>query len=332
MKKGSYVSILGDGGWGTALSIILYRNGYKVKLWSAFEEYARFLDKKRVNSKFLKGIHIPYDIIITSNLKEALDFCNTIILAIPSQHIRGVLNRIKKAYLQEKVFLSVVKGIENRSLKRMSEVIYEELGNVNLAVLSGPNISFEIAKSIPSVSVVASKNSKIARYFQDILMNDHFRIYTNDDVTGVELGGSLKNVIALACGISDGMGHGTNTKAALITRGLVEISKLGKAMGAKKETFYGASGLGDLVTTCVSPHSRNRFVGQEIAKGRKLSQIIDRMDMIAEGVFTTKAAYSLAKKYKVEMPIVSQMHSVLYQGKSSSKALKDLMLRKKKSE
>ena len=332
MRKSSRITIIGDGGWGTALSLVLHRNGYKVLLWSAFKKYAEVLRRKRCNKKFLSGIHISNSINISSDLKQALDYSNTIILAVPSQYLRGVLNRIKKVYLNDKIFLSVVKGIENHSLKRMSELIYEELGDINLAVLSGPNIAIEIAKSVPSVSVVASKNSKIAEYFQGILMNDRFRLYTNSDVVGVELGGSLKNVIALACGISDGMGFGTNTKAALVTRGLVEISKLGRAMGAKKETFFGASGLGDLVTTCMSQHSRNRFVGQEIAKGMKLSQIINKMNMIAEGVPTTKAAYYLAKRYKVEMPIVSQMYSVLYQGKSPSKALKALMLRRKKSE
>jgi len=332
MSKPKTITILGDGGWGTALSLVLNNNGHKVLLWSVFKEYADFLKRKRENVKFLKGIKIPKGIVITSDLKEALDFSSTVILAIPSQYLRSVLGRLKKVYLQDRLFLSVTKGIELTTLKRMSEVIYEELGQVNLAVLSGPNISFEIAEAMPAVSVVASADENTNRFFQDILMNRYFRIYTNNDVVGVELGGSLKNVIALACGISDGMGFGTNTKAALITRGLAEISRLGVKMGAKIETFFGVSGLGDLVTTCMSPYSRNRFVGQEIAKRKSLKQIISSMDMVAEGVTTTKAAYFLSLKYKVEMPITRQMYLVLYKNKSPQRALKALMTRRKKSE
>lgn len=326
------ITVLGDGGWGTTLSILLTRKGYEVCLWGVFKDYIEFLKKRRVNSRFLKGIKIPKEVLITSELGPALDYAQTIILAIPSQYLRRVLQKIKGRDLNDYIFLSVAKGIEQNSLMRMSEVIIEELGAVNLAVLSGPNIAQEIAKGKPAVSVVASKNRKTARYFQDLSMNESFRVYTNDDVIGIELGGSLKNIIALACGISDGLSLGTNAKAALLTRGLVEISRLGVAMGARRETFSGVSGLGDLVTTCTSLYSRNRFVGEQIAKGQRLTSIIKRMQMVAEGVSTTKAAYELSKRYNVEMPITKEIYRVLYKHKSPQKAVSDLMRRERKPE
>jgi glycerol-3-phosphate dehydrogenase (NAD(P)+) len=326
------ITILGDGGWGTTLSVLLNRKGYNVCLWSAFSDYAAILRKKRENIKFLKGIKIPRDIAITSEIDEALGHAKTIILAIPSQYLRSVLRRIKFIDTKKYIFLSAIKGIENKSLMRMSEVIVNELGKVDLAVLSGPNIAPEIARGLPAVSVVASNKNRIAGYFQDVLMSDNFRVYTNDDVVGVELGGSLKNVIALACGISDGLKLGTNAKSALLTRGLFEISRLGVAMGAKRETFSGVSGLGDLVTTCISQFSRNRFVGEEIAKGENLAMVVKKMQMVAEGISTAGAAYELAKKYNVEMPITREIYCVLYKNKSPKKVVSDLMLREKKPE
>jgi glycerol-3-phosphate dehydrogenase (NAD(P)+) len=331
MKKKT-ITVLGDGGWGTTLSMLLSRKGYDVCLWGVFSGYAVLLRQKRENIKFLKGIKIPKDIEITSEINEALGYSRTIILAIPSQYLRSVLKRIKNANTKKYIFLSAIKGIENKSLMRMSEVIEDELGEVNLAVLSGPNIAPEIARGLPAVSVLAAKESRIAQYFQELLMSDNFRVYTNNDVVGVELGGSLKNIIALACGISDGLKLGTNAKAALLTRGLLEISRLGVAMGAKRETFSGVSGLGDLITTCTSLYSRNRFVGEQIAKGMKLPVILNKMQMVAEGITTTKAAYELAKKYNVEMPITKEIFQVLYKHKSPKKAVKDLMQRERKSE
>jgi glycerol-3-phosphate dehydrogenase (NAD(P)+) len=214
----------------------------------------------------------------------------------------------------------------------MSEVMHEELGNIKLAVLSGPTIARELAQGIPTAAVIASHDCGLRQHLQEIFMTERFRIYTNDDVIGVELGGSLKNIIAIACGISDGLGFGTNTKAALLSRGLAEISRLGLAMGAKARTFAGISGLGDLVTTCISPYSRNRFVGEQIGEGRTLRQITKHMQMVAEGIPTTKSAYALSLKYKVDMPIAGEVYAVLYKNKSPLKAVKDLMTREKKEE
>ncbi|PIP21247.1 MAG: glycerol-3-phosphate dehydrogenase [Candidatus Omnitrophica bacterium CG23_combo_of_CG06-09_8_20_14_all_40_11] len=327
------ISILGDGGWGTALAILLHHKGLKASLWGAFPDYVSYLDKKRINTKFLPQIKIPKDIEITSNLNNAIYDKELIIFAIPSQYLRRVLKMIHQLDCpREVIYLSVIKGIETGSLKRMSEVIHEEIGNVKLAVLSGPTIAYEVAKEIPTTAVIASYDKNLRKYLQGIFMTERFRIYTNDDVIGVELGGSLKNIIAIACGISDGLGFGTNTKAALLSRGLVEISRLGYAMGARVRTFSGISGLGDLVTTCVSPYSRNRFVGEQIGKGKSLKQVKARMQMVAEGVLTTQSAYALSLKYKVDMPITKEVYSVLYKNKSPERAVRDLMSRERKEE
>jgi len=325
------IAVIGDGGWGTALSIILSRKGCGVSLWGAFADYVSFLNKKRENTKFLPGIKIPKEITITHNLSAAVRDKKIIVLAIPSQYMRAVLKRIKKAqYPADTLFLSVTKGIEIGSLKRMSQVIHEELGPVKLAVLSGPSIAQEVARGIPTTCVIAAGNKAVREYLQNIFMTDRFRIYTNPDVIGAELGGSLKNIIAIACGISDGLGFGANTKAAILTRGLVEISRLGRAMGAKSNTFSGLSGLGDLVTTCISPYSRNRFVGEQIGKGKPLEAI--KMQMIAEGIPTAKAAFKLSSKYRVDMPITREVYLVLYKNKSPERAVRDLMMREKKEE
>lgn len=333
-KKGKIsIAVLGDGGWGTALAILLFKKGFPVTLWGAFADYAAHLDKKRVNSKFLPGIGIPKGIEITCDLGEAARDKGLIILAIPSQHLRGVLRRLKRTGAwRNYIFLSVAKGIEVGSLKRMSEVIRDELGRVKVAVLSGPTIAHEVAKEIPTTAVVASYDNKLSRYLQDIFLTERFRVYTNNDMIGVELGGSLKNVIAIACGISDGLGFGTNTKAAILARGLVEISRLGMAMGAKARTFSGISGLGDLVTTCISPYSRNRLVGEKIGRGQSLRQVEARMQMVAEGIPTAKSAYALSRIYKVQMPITAAVYSVLYQKKRAPEAVRDLMTRSKKKE
>ncbi|MBM3255720.1 MAG: NAD(P)-dependent glycerol-3-phosphate dehydrogenase [Candidatus Omnitrophica bacterium] len=339
MKKPE-ILILGDGGWGTTLAILLSKKGFKVSLWGAFAGYSKYLDKKRVNTKFLPKIKIPKDIIITHDLDSVLCSAGLIILAVPSQYLRSVLKKVKRLdYPRKAIYLSVTKGIEIGSLKRMSEVICEELGNIKFAVLSGPTIAHEVASGIPTTAVVASKNKAIREYLQGIFISDRFRLYTNDDVIGVELGGSFKNIIAIACGISDGLGFGTNTKAALLSRGLAEMSRLGEAMGARSSTFSGISGLGDLVTTCISPYSRNRFVGEQIGKGMSVHQIKNRMQMpacrqagIAEGLPTAKSAYNLSLKYKVQMPIVREVYNVIYKNKSPLGAVKDLMGRAKREE
>jgi len=327
------IAILGDGGWGTTLAILLSRKGFKVSMWGAFPKYTEYLNKKRVNIKFLPEIKIPRNIEITHSLKNAAVNKQLIILAVPSQYLRNILNKFKRLnYPKDAIYLSVVKGIEMGSLKRMSEVIYDELGNIRPAVLSGPTIAHEVAQDIPTTAVIASGDRNLREYLQNIFMTERFRIYTNDDVIGVELGGSLKNIIAIACGISDGLGFGTNTKAALLSRGLVEISRLGVAMGAKPKTFAGISGLGDLVTTCISLYSRNRFVGEQIGKGKTLKQIQKHMQMVAEGIPTTKSAHALGLKYKVEMPITREVYAVIYKNKSPIKAVRDLMTREKKEE
>lgn len=327
------ISIIGDGGWGTTLAILLSKKGYKLTLWGAFEDYVKYLNANRVNSKFLPGIKIPKGILITSDLKKAITNQRIIIFAVPSQYMRDVLKKFKKfPYPRKAIYLSVTKGIEVDSLKRMSQVIREELGAVKLAVLSGPTIAHEVAQCKPTTVVIASANKGVRAFLQNIFTTERFRVYTNNDIIGVEIGGSLKNIIAITCGISDGLGFGANTKAAILTRGLVEISRLGKTMGAKLETFNGISGLGDLVTTCISKYSRNRFVGESIGKGKTLKQIKSHMQMVAEGVPTTKSAYKLSLKYKISMPIIKEAYLVLYKNKSPHKVVKDLMTRQKKEE
>ncbi len=334
MNKGKPdIAILGDGGWGTTLGILLANKGFGVTIWGAFRENIAYMNSKRVNKKFLPGIKLPKKIVLTSDLKNALDNKDILVLAIPSQYLRKVLKKVKSSiYPRRAIYLSVAKGIEMGTLKRMSEIIHSELGSVKLAVLSGPTIAIEIAQGKPAVAVIASHDPKVKKLLQGIFMTGRFRIYTNDDVIGVELGGSLKNIIAIACGISDGLGFGANTKAAILCRGLAEISRLGVAMGAKVRTFSGISGLGDLVTTCISQHSRNRFVGEQIGKGKGVSQITKHMQMIAEGVPTAQSAHALSKKYKVDMPITKEVYNVLYKNKPALKALKDLMAREKKEE
>jgi glycerol-3-phosphate dehydrogenase (NAD(P)+) len=333
INKITSIAVLGDGGWGTTLSVLLSNKGYTVTLWGAFPENIAAIKKHSENKKFLPGIKVPAKIKVTSDLYTAIRNKELIILAVPSQHIRNVLKEIKSTdYDRKALYLSVTKGIEIKSKMRMSQVIHEELGKIKLAVLSGPTIALEVAKGVPTAAVVASHSLKTRKVIQNILMTDRFRIYTNDDVVGVELGGSLKNVIAIACGACDGLGFGTNTKAALLSRGLAEMSRLGNAMGAKTKTFYGISGLGDLVTTCISPFSRNRFVGEGLGKGKKLKSILNHQSGLAEGVPTAKSAYSLSLRYNVDMPIVREVYNVIYKNKSTLKAFKDLMGRKKKEE
>ena len=332
MKKGARVAVIGDGGWGTTLAILLKFKGYKVSLWGPFADYIRLLDKKRINSKFLPGVKIPREIIFSAEIGEVISGSSLIVLAVPSHFLRGVLAKIKGEDLSGPIILSAVKGIENDTLMRMSEVVEDVLGKTRTVVLSGPTISYEVARGIPATCVVSSEDAGLAKEAQDVLMSERFRVYTSADVVGVELGGALKNVIAIACGISDGLGFGTNTKAAILTRGLVEIGRLGQAQGAKAETFSGLSGLGDLVTTCISTHGRNRWVGEQIGKGKKLKDILAKMEMVAEGVKTTKSAFMLAKKYNVEMPITAQVHAVLYEDKDPKAAVSELMLREKKAE
>lgn len=328
--SGTAIAVLGDGGWGTTLAIHLHRLGHRVLWWGAFPEYVRFLDHRRENRKFLPGIPIPRQLRITAELSDALPPARIVVLAVPSQHLRSVLHRVNGYPLAGKIVVSVAKGIETQTLKRMSAVITEELGDVRVAVLSGPTIAAEIARGQPASSVVASESARLAVEIQRLFMSERFRLYTSADVIGVELGGALKNPIAIAAGIGDGLGFGANTKAALITRGVVEMARLGVAMGAQAETFWGLSGLGDLITTCLG--GRNRWLGEQLGKGRRLSAVLAGMDMVIEGVDTTKAAVALGRRYHVELPIIEQVFRVLFRRTSPRTVLRALMLRARKAE
>lgn len=333
-QKAKHITVLGDGAWGTTLAIHLAKKGYDVKLWGPFPGYLKILEKKRCNIKFLPGIRIPHSITFVTELPHALKEAEIIIFAIPSKFLRNLLKEIKKIPLDlsKKSFLSVIKGLETKSLLRMSRMIEQELHLRDVAVLSGPNIAIEIAKGIPSSAVIACKNQKKVQLFQKTFNTPTFRIYTNSDVPGVELGGSLKNIIAIACGICDGLGFGTNTKAALLTRGLTEMARLGKILGAKEKTFFGLSGLGDLMTTAFSQQSRNRYVGEQLGKGKGIEEILASMSSVAEGVETVKAVYRLSLRHHVPMPITKEVHNILYKKKSAQKVVQDLMNRKLSSE
>lgn len=326
------IAVIGDGGWGTTLAVLLAKKGFNVALWGAFPDYVEILKLKRENVKFLPGIAIPKNVKITASMDEALNGKELVVFAAPSQFARGVFTILKMENLSGKKFVSVTKGIENGTLKRISEIAFDVIGKQDLAVLSGPTIALEVANGAPTTVVAASEDLGLAKDVQAVFMTDSFRVYAADDVIGVELGGSLKNIIAIAAGATDAMGFGANAKAALLTRGLAEIVRLGVAMGAKKDTFYGLSGLGDLTTTCISQYSRNRWFGEEIGKGKKLKDILNETDMVVEGVATAKAAYDLAKKHKIEMPIVAEINKVLYENKDPKRAVHDLMTRTPKIE
>jgi len=322
-------SVIGDGGWGTTLSLLLSRKGYEVRLWSAFPDYAKLLSEKRENVKFLPGVPLPKEMRISSDIREAVDGSDFVILAPPSHFMRDVAGRLKGIDLSKKIVVSVSKGIEDKTLFRMSEVVNDLLGkNILLAVLSGPTIAPEVARALPAMAVAASADPKVAKSVQEIFTTETFGVYVSDDIVGVELGGSLKNVIAIAAGISEGLGLGTNAQAALFTRGLVEIATLGMKMGARLETFSGLSGMGDLVTTCLSAQSRNRSLGEQIGKGKSLQEILKGTEMVVEGVRTAQAALLLGKKYRVELPIIEEVKAVLYDGKEPLAAVKDLMARR----
>jgi len=325
------VCILGDGSWGTTLAILLFEKGYQVTLWSYDAEYAVCLDKKRENIKFLPSISIPDDIGITSSINAALKNKDFIVIAVPSVYFRSVVRKIKIA-VKNAIFVSVTKGIEIEKFKRASEIISEELGEVNSGVLSGPTIAYEVVNKKPSSAVAASSNKDTAVKIQELFFTPYFRIYTSYDVIGVELGGALKNIIALAAGICNGLELGNNAKAALLSRGLAEMIRFGKFLKARPETFFGLSGLGDMVTTCFSLESRNRSLGEKIGRGMKLEDILEGMNMVAEGVYTAKAVYEFSKQHGIDMPITEKVYQVLYDGKSPHDAVNELMSRQPKPE
>lgn len=326
------MTVLGDGGWGSCLAVLLGTQGCRVTLWGAFPEYVEQVRRTRENVKFLPGVPIPPAVELTSDLQQALDEPEVTVVAVPSQYLRAVLQRCAAGPWERTVVVSVVKGIEPGSLQRMSELILSVLPVRRLAVLSGPSLSYEVARGLPTTVVAASENASLARQVQELFTTERFRVYTSPDVAGVELGGALKNVIAIACGAADGLGFGANTKAALVTRGLVEMARLGVAMGARAETFSGLSGLGDLVTTCFSPHSRNRRLGEQLGQGVPLGDAVRGTEQVAEGVTTAKSAHALARKHRVEMPITAAVYQVLYEGKPPQQAVRDLMLREPKPE
>jgi glycerol-3-phosphate dehydrogenase (NAD(P)+) len=320
------ITILGAGNWGTTLALLLHKKQHRVKLWEFYPERASRLRDLRENREFLPGFQIPEVIEITSDVDESSAGSDVLIFALPSEAMRDVARKVAQRK-NGVLLLSVSKGLERDTLMRMSEVLSEEVPGGKIASLSGPCIANEVAHGIPTTVVIAGKDRGVCGRLQELLMTPNFRVYTHDDVVGVELGGAFKNVIAVAAGMCDGIGLGANTKGALVTRGLAEITRLGTSMGANPLTFAGLSGVGDLVTTCFSTHSRNRRVGEEIGRGRKLDQVLSELTMVAEGVNTTRCAVKLAAAASVEMPITMEVHRVLFEGKLPREAIADLMLR-----
>jgi glycerol-3-phosphate dehydrogenase (NAD(P)+) len=325
------ISIIGSGSWGTAISKVLLNNGHNVKIWTRDEHIFNSL-KNGENPYYLPGISIPKSIIPELNLKDTIYDTEIIVLAVPAQAIREVAKQIKPYYTNQ-IIVNLAKGIEISTQKRISEILKEIIDkNIKYVVLSGPSHAEEVARDIPTSIVAASENIEWSKIVQNTFSNISFRVYTNNDVIGVELGGSIKNVIAIAAGVIDGIGSWDNTKAALITRGLTEIIRYGEKKGAKRETFMGLAGLGDLIVTCNSQHSRNRYVGEMIGKGKNLNDIIENMNMVAEGVYTCKALYDEIKHTNIEMPIVEKTYEVLYLNKDPRKAIHELMTRELKNE
>lgn len=334
VKRKSEVAVLSDGAWGTAIALTLMDNNCNVRLWGPFPENICEIRRNGENIRFLPGVAIPQELGLCENIEEAAEDAEFIVLASPSQFLRGTLEKFKTRHDPEKhVLINLAKGIETDTLKRMSELCSEILGRCRYCVLSGPSHAEEVSRKLATAVVIASKNEEISRIAQNLLMNKYFRVYTSDDVAGVELCGSLKNIFAIAAGMIDGIGLGDNAKAAMITRGSVEMGRLGKELGGKSHTFSGLSGIGDLVVTCYSRHSRNRHVGEELGKGRKIQDVLKEMGLaVAEGVKTTESAAELAKKHGVETPIINEMHEIIFNGKNPRKALEDLMNRKPRKE
>ena len=329
------IGILGAGGWGTALSLLLNRNGHDVELWEFQPGYAEILGRTRRNPDFLPGVEIPDEVRITSDLDSAVAGKDVLLITVPSHVVRSVAGRIAADRVGDAVVVSASKGIENGSLLRMSQVLSASIGGLpadRIVALSGPSHAEEVSRGMPTVVVAASSSDASARRMQGIFRSPDFRVYTSSDVVGVELGGSFKNIIAIAAGISDGVGFGDNTKAAIMIRGIVEMTRLGVAMGADPRTFAGLSGMGDLIVTCTSRHSRNRYVGERIGAGESLDEVLRGMKMVAEGVRTTRSAMDLAWRHSVDMPITSEVFEILFNHKNPKQAVTDLMNRDPKAE
>jgi glycerol-3-phosphate dehydrogenase (NAD(P)+) len=330
------IGIIGAGGWGTALALQIHQNGHEVDLWEFFPDYAGHMERLRENPDFLPGIPIPDSIRITSDLGSAVHDKEVLVFAVPSHVMRRVAVQISSYGFGKALLVSASKGIENDTLHRMSEVILQAYANRidpgRIVALSGPSHAEEVSRGIPTLVVAASTSEDSACQVRDVIRSPSFRVYTSADVVGVELGGALKNIIAIAAGISDGVGFGDNTKAALMTRGIVEITRLGAAMGANPATFSGLSGMGDLIVTCTSRHSRNRRIGEQIGMGKSLAEVLDGMKMVAEGIRTTRSAVDLARKHRISMPITQEVHDILFRGKNPKQAVYDLMTRDPKAE
>ena len=326
------IGMIGAGSWGVALALLLYHNGNEVTVWSALEDEIELLSREREHKDKLPGVKLPQDMNFITDLKEAVTGKDVLVLAVASPYTRSTAKRMSGYVDEGQIIVNVAKGIEEATLMTLSEVLEEEIPQAQIAVLSGPSHAEEVGKGLPTTIVVGTGKKKTAEYLQNLFMSDVFRVYTSPDVLGIELGGALKNVVALAAGIADGLGYGDNTKAALITRGIAEIARLGVAMGAKFETFCGLTGIGDLIVTCASMHSRNRRAGILIGKGATMEEAMAEVKMVVEGVYSAKAAKGLSEKYQVQLPIIEQVNQVLFENKSAEEAVKELMLRDKKIE
>lgn len=326
------IGVLGAGSWGIALSVLLHNNGHEITVWSIMQDEVDMLTKEREHKSKLPGVKLADDIKFTSNLEDAIKGKDLLILAVPSPFVRKTAHDMKPYVTDGQIIVNVAKGIEETTLMTLSQQIEEEIPQANVTVLSGPSHAEEVGRGIPTTIVVGAKKKETADYLQNVFMSDVFRVYTSPDVLGIEVGAALKNVIALAAGMADGLGYGDNSKAALITRGITEIARLGMAMGGKFETFSGLSGIGDLIVTCASVHSRNRKAGMLIGQGKTYKEAMDEVKMVVEGVYSAKAALGLAKKYNVELPIIEQVNEILFNNKNAGDAVRDLMIRDKKIE
>lgn len=325
------IGILGGGSWGIALAVLLHKNGHEITVWSAHESKIQMLLKEHEH-KMLPGVKLSEDTVFTTDEKEAVAGKDLLVMSVASSYTRQTARRISALVQPGQKIVNVAKGIEEGTLMTLSEIIEQEIPQADVAVMSGPSHAEEVGRGIPTTIVVGARTQATAEYIQNLFMNEVFRVYISPDILGMELGGALKNVVALAAGIADGLGYGDNTKAALITRGITEIARLGTAMGGKFETFCGLTGIGDLIVTCASMHSRNRRAGILIGQGKSCEEAMAEVQMVVEGVYSAKAAMALAKKYDVALPIIEQVNEVLFEGKSADQAVKDLMLRDKKIE
>ena len=326
------IGVIGAGSWGIALSVLLSNNGHEVKVWSIIEDEITMLQQNHEHKDKLPGVILSENITFTTDLREAAEGKDLLVLAVPSPFVRSTAASLREVVEDGQIIVNVAKGIEESTLMTLSQIIEEEVPQAEVTVLSGPSHAEEVGRGIPTTIVVGARNKKTAEYIQNIFMSEVFRVYISPDVLGIELGAALKNVVALAAGIADGLGYGDNTKAALITRGITEIARLGMAMGGKFETFCGLSGIGDLIVTCASMHSRNRRAGILIGQGKTMDEAMKEVKMVVEGVYSAKAAIGLANKYDVQIPIIEQVNLVLFENKPASEAMVDLMTRDKKIE